>query len=179
MCQFDNTFILCTCTDNLQKDDIDWRLRRRKPNTSNLETWMLNNPFYRGLSNIAGMIKIPEDFKTKLPEKIEEYHIKMEGIFDDLINQDHLLTKLRKQKKDEYKNTSVNIQLALNNRMCFDTPINFQENDMLSIRIDKKLNVWSTYTYKKSWGVSNIKISDEDHDEIMKGEISISSKARD
>lgn len=172
MCQFEDKFLLCTCADDLQQEDIDWRLQRRTPNTSNLETWKLNNPTKNSLSDVAGMIKIPEDFKTKLPEEIEEYHIKMNAKFDDILEQEKMLARLRKEKSNEYKNTSIHIQLALNNSICFDKPIDFEHLDILSIRLDKELNVWVTYTYTNtSWAISNIQISDKDHDEIAIGKV--------
>ncbi len=175
MCQFEGKFLLCTCADDLQQEDIDWKLRRRTPNTSNLETWKLNNPSRDELSDIAGMICIPDEFKSINHEDIDdydEYYIKMDTFSDNIKKQVDKITRLREERKEEFKNTSIHIQLALNNSTCFDTPIDFQLHDMLSIRLDKELNVWVTYTYKNtSWGISDIKISDQDHDEIVIGKV--------
>ncbi|WP_299681230.1 hypothetical protein [uncultured Dokdonia sp.] len=170
MCQFDENFVLCTCSNDLSEKDIDWKLRRRIPNTSNLETWLLNNPPIELLSSIGGMMYIPDKFKTITPDVIDYHYIQLESVFDSFYENEKKLNKLRNQKKIEYKNTSFSIQLELNRKNCFDKVIPIKEMDTLTIRLDKELNVWANFMYKKSkWFVTHILSSDEDHDEISKG----------
>lgn len=161
MCQFEGKFLLCTCTDDLQLEDIDWKLQRRK---------ITKGDSYS--RKIIGQINIPEEYKTMSPEEREADQREADRIVDEIIKKADRITKLKEKRKEEFKNTSIHIQFALNNSICFDTPIDFEEDDILTIRINKELFVWTTYTYKNTyWGISDIQISDQDHDEIAIGKV--------
>ncbi|MFC4632299.1 hypothetical protein ACFO3O_00155 [Dokdonia ponticola] len=178
MCQFDGKFLLCTCADDLKEEEVDWKLRRRIPNTSNVETWMLNHPPIELLSSTAGMMTIPDKFKEITAEEIDFHYIQLETLFDSFYENEKKLNKLRSNKKNEYKNIGFHIQLELNRRECFDTPMPFQDKDLLTIRLDKELNVWANFIYKNSiWIITHLLISDKDHKKILYGKIKTSRKA--
>ena len=118
------------------------------------------------------MMRIPDKFEEITPEEIDLHYIQLDTVFDSFYENEKKLNKLRSGKKNEYKNIAFHIQLELNNGGCFDIPIFFQEKDMLTIRLDKELNVWVSFMYKNSlWIITHLLISDKDHSEIVKGKV--------
>ncbi|EDP97776.1 hypothetical protein U8527_05480 [Kordia algicida OT-1] len=147
MCKFENNFLLCSCSDDLEKSDIDWILKRhskKQPVQSH---------------KIIGQINIPEEFKHFTNEDYERIY--EEGL---------KLAALHKVRKAELKNTFINIQFELNDRNCFDKDFTFHENDVLSIRLDAEAKVWADFVYKNSfWKIFEIKRFE--YDSVNKGKI--------
>lgn len=167
MCKFDKNFLLCTCSDDLEESDIDWKLNRPyNINSINVAEWRLNNK--KKFHNIIGSIHVPTEFKNKTPEEVEEYQENLSKL-NELLK---LREEFRDKKKDEYKNITLNIQLHLNNKDCFDKKIDFKNKDILSIRIDKDLDVWVNYTYVNSfWEISKLSVEEESYYCVSDGEV--------
>lgn len=147
MCKFENDFLLCSCSNDLQKDEIDWILKRRSKNQP------------KRSSKVIGQINIPEEFK----------HFNNED-HDALYKEGLKLVALHKVRKLELKNTFINIQFELNNRNCFDKAFTFLENDLLSIRLDAEAKVWADYVYKNSfWKI--VDVDQYEYDSVNKGKV--------
>ncbi len=147
MCKFDKHFILCSCSDDLKKDTIDWEIKRLSENQTKKNIM------------IIGQINIPEEFKN-ISEK--EFDLKISEMMK--------FSELHHLRKVELKNTISNIELELNKRNCFDKELTFLENDILSIRLDIKLKVWANFIYLNfTWKISDI-ITDEYY-QVNKGKV--------
>ena len=132
MCKFDTQFVLCTCTNDTSSD-ISWEIKRPLKHK-------------KSDSKIIGQINIPEQFKNITSKE-----------FDTKIEEMIKFSELHKARKIELRNVINNIQTELNNRNCFDKEIDLFENDILSLRLDKKLKVWANYIYKKSkWEIHDL-----------------------
>lgn len=173
MCEFKNDFLLCTCGDNLNVSDIDWKLSRvHNKSKFSLVEWKNNNSTSIRQVKTIGQINIPKFYAKMTPEEINEYENTLNSLSDKLFELIEMREKLKSKKETEYKNMSVNIQLFLNNKECFDKLMEFEEFDILSIRIDKDLDVWMNYIYKNSfWHISELFINKETHNEILDGKI--------
>lgn len=172
MCKFKNDFLLCTCNDDLNLSNIDWKLSRvHNKSKFSLAESEKNNVSMRRV-NIMGQINIPKFYSKMTPEEINEYESTLDNLYDKLFDLIKMREKLRSKKETEYKNISANIERSLNNKECFDRPMELEEYDALSIRIDNDLDVWVNYIYKNSfWHISELFIDKETHNAILDGKV--------
>ena len=156
MCEFENKFLLCTCSkDNISTNEIDWILRRRESERKTL------NPL---IKNIGQRI-LPKDF--------DHYNsIEFQELKKDIIEKMESLQKESTYTVENYKDITTFILSNLNNENCFDKEIELSDKDVLSIRLDKELGLWVDFIYrKKVWRIVKFDLDKNLYSEIIKGKI--------
>jgi len=156
MCEFENKFLLCTCSkDNISANEIDWILRRRDPEKKTLNI----------LVKSIGQRILPKDFDNY--DSIEFQKLKK-----DIIEKMNSLKKERISNVENYKDVTIFMLTNLNNENCFDKEIELFDKDILSIRLDKELGLWVDFIYrKKVWRIVKFDLDKNLYSEIIKGKI--------
>ena len=154
MCEFEKHFLLCSCSNDIKKEEIDWEIKRQSKNLG-------ENSF-----KIIGQINIPDKFKNISKKEFDSK-------IDEMLN----FSRLHDSRKIELKNTISNIEFELNDRNCFDKEFTFIENDILSIRLDNTFKVWADYIYQNyKWKISDLLISE--YYQVNKGKIKANTQQR-
>ncbi len=159
MCKFQNQFLLCSCignNDEIKEDQIDWILRRRE------QTKESN---YKPIS-IIGQRFLPNNFSNS--NSSEYLRLKKEIIekMNELEEEQNLLS-LKK-----FQNTTLFLLSKLNSKNCFDKEIEIIDKDILSIKLDKNINLWVDFIYRKpSWKIVKFNFNKAKYSEIINGKI--------
>lgn len=165
MCQFQDDFLLCTCIDRVEANQIDWILRRRDPESKKRELQITHTFGVRG--NL-------DHFEEIHKEAYQRYR---EEIFKRVKEAEKEI-KARDKKKEEilnskqFQDTALFILSQINSRNCFDQEIDLQDKDVLSIKLNVEFGLWADFMYRRgTWRVAKFSLDANRYSEIVNGQI--------
>ncbi|WP_299673455.1 hypothetical protein [uncultured Tenacibaculum sp.] len=137
----------------MSTDKIDWILRRRNPQKNSDE-----------LITIVGQRILPQNFENSNSIEFQEYKKDITQKINFIENEE-ITSSL-----ENHKDIIAFILKQLNNENCFDKEIEFYDKDILTIRIDKKQELWIDFIYRKTiWKIAKFNLNENQYLEILKG----------